>query len=63
LEEKDDKKEERITWLEDQLKIYTRGYSKALIFINANVTGKEIPNFLETDPWTGPPDKTKPLAK
>lgn len=50
LEERDSKKEERIDWLEKELKRYINGYSLAVKFIHYNIPGVEIPDFLQTDP-------------
>jgi len=50
LEERDAKKEERIDWLEKELRRYINAYSLAVKFIHYNMPTIEIPNFLETDP-------------
>lgn len=42
--------EEENHYLRDELRKYINGYSKAILFINAQVREVEIPNFLETDP-------------
>lgn len=49
LEERDAKKEERIDWLQNELRRYINAYSLAIKYIHYNIPG-DIPNFLETDP-------------
>lgn len=50
LEVRDAAKEERIDWLEKELRRYINGYTLAIKFIHFNLPAIEIPNFLETDP-------------
>ncbi len=50
LEVRDAAKEERIDWLEKELKRYINGYSLAVKFIHYNIPGVEIPDFSQTDP-------------
>jgi len=50
LESRDASKEERIDWLEKELKRYVNAYTLAIRFIHDRMPLIEIPNFLETDP-------------
>lgn len=49
------KMNERITWLEGELKRYTNGYSRAIRFINIHGDPRvTVPDFLESDPLMKP---------
>lgn len=49
------KMNERINWLEGELKRYTNGYSRAMRFINIHGDPRvTVPDFLESDPAMKP---------